>query len=139
MVVSLLGCVHLLLSVLLPRSSGLTAFGDLTQCILLLSATLAILLNAIKAEGRARLFWALMSLGIGMWLWAQVLWTYFEVFLRQEVPNPFVGDIILFLHIVPMIGAMAVQPHIERDDNVARFGRFDFLLLLLWWFFFFFY
>ena len=100
MVASLLVCVHLLLALLLPRSSGLTAFGDLTQCILLLSATLAILLNAIKAEGRARLFWALMSLGFGMWLWAQVLWTYFEVFLRQQVPNPFVGDVILFLHIV---------------------------------------
>jgi diguanylate cyclase (GGDEF)-like protein len=133
MVASLLVCVHLLLSLLLPRSSGLTAFGDLTQCILLLSATLAILPNAIRAEGRARLFWALMSLGLGMWLWAQALWTYFEVFLRQEVPNPFVGDIILFLHIVPMIGAMAVQPHIERDDHVARFGSLDFLLLLAWW------
>ncbi len=130
---SLLVCVHLLLSLLLPPSTDLTAFGDLTQCVLLLAATLAVLPNVVKAEGRTRLFWALMSLGFGMWLWAQMLWTYLEVFLRQKVPNPFLGDIILFLHIVPMMGAMAVQPHIERDDQVARFGSLDFLLLLAWW------
>jgi diguanylate cyclase (GGDEF)-like protein len=131
--VSLLVCVHLLVSLLLPHSSELTVFGDLAQCVLLLSATLAILSNAIRTQGRTRLFWTLLSLGLGMWLWAQALWTYFEVFLRQEVPNPFGGDVILFLHIVPMIGALAVQPHIERDDHVARFGSLDFLLLLTWW------
>ena len=130
-VASLLVCVHLLVSLLLPHSSGLTLFGDLTQCFLLLSATLTVLPNAINTEGKTRLFWALMSLGLGMWLWAQALWTYFEVFLHHEVPNPFLGDVILFLHIVPMMGALAVRPHIERD--VASFDTLDFLLLLGWW------
>lgn len=128
---SLLVCAHLLLSLLLPHGSELTLFGDITQCFLLLSATLTVFSNAIKAEGRTRIFWALMSSGFGMWLWAQALWTYFEVFLHHEVPNPFLGDVILFLHIVPMMGALAVRPHVERD--VARFDTLDFLLLLAWW------
>jgi diguanylate cyclase (GGDEF)-like protein len=117
----------------MPRSFALTAFGDLTQCFLLLLATLSILSVALKSTGRTRLFWVLLSFGFAMWLGAQVWWTYFEVFLRQEVPNPFAGDIILFLHIVPMMAALAVQPHIMQDGQSARFGSLDFLLLLVWW------
>jgi diguanylate cyclase (GGDEF)-like protein len=117
----------------MPRSFALTAFGDLTQCFLLLLATLSILSVALKSSGKTRLFFALLGFGFAMWLGAQVWWTYFEVFLRQEVPNPFTGDIILFLHIVPMMAALAVQPHSKQDDQSARFGSLDFLLLLVWW------
>ncbi len=130
---SALVCVHVLLSLRMPRSFALTAFGDLTQCLLLLLAALSILSVALKASGRSRLFWALLSFGFAMWLGAQVWWTYFEVLLRQEVPNPFTGDIILFLHIVPMMAALAVQPHLKQDAHSARFGSLDFLLLLVWW------
>jgi diguanylate cyclase (GGDEF)-like protein len=68
-----------------------------------------------------------------MWLCSQLLWTYFEVFLRQEAPNPFVGDVVLFLHIVPMMAAIAVQPHVQQDDRTHRVGSLDFLLLLTCW------
>lgn len=125
-------CVHAFLSLRLSRSFALTAFGDLSQCILLLLATLSILSVALKSTGKTRLFWALMSFGFAMWLWSQIWWTYYEVLLRQEVPNPFVGDIILFLHIVPMMAALAIQPHLEHEDESARFGSLDFLLLLVW-------
>ena len=74
-----------------------------------------------------------MAFGCGMWLCAQVLWTYFEVFLRQEVPNPFVGDVVLFLHVVPMMAALVVQPHVQRNDHSLRLGSLDFFLLLTWW------
>jgi len=125
--------VHILVSLLVPRSIGLTAFGDLTQCVLLLCGTLLILSNVTTRHRKAQLFWVLMGVGCGMWFCAQVLWTYFEVFLRQEAPNPFVGDVILFLHIVPMMAALAVQPHIERDDHSLRLASLDFFLLLTWW------
>jgi diguanylate cyclase (GGDEF)-like protein len=130
---SLLVCVHLFLSLHLANSFALTAFGDLSQCFLLLVATLSILSLATKSAGRTRLFWVLLSFGFGMWLWSQVWWTYYEVLLRQESPNPFAGDIILFLHIVPMMAALAVQPQIKQEEQSARFGSLDFLLLLVWW------
>jgi diguanylate cyclase (GGDEF)-like protein len=131
--ISLLVCLQLLGSLLLTRGFELTALGDLTQCALLLLCTVIILSNASKAESKPRLFWALMTLAFGMWLWAQGLWTYFEIVLRQDVPNPFVGDVILFLHIVPMMGALAVQPHMKQGNQSAHFGSLDFLLLLIWW------
>lgn len=111
------------------------AFGDIAQNILLAAATFAFLTNVRTASRKSRLFWALMSLGLMMWLVSQVTWTYFEVYLRQEAPNPFVGDVILFLHIVPMMAAVALQPHVEQDDRAIRVGTLDFALLLTWWLF----
>jgi diguanylate cyclase (GGDEF)-like protein len=126
-------CVHLFVSLLAPRSIQLTAFGDLMQSALLLCATLSILSNVRTNCKKAQLFWALMAAGCGMWFCAQVLWTYFEVFLRQDAPNPFVGDVVLFLHVVPMMAALVVQPHVRRSDHSLRLVSLDFFLLLTWW------
>jgi diguanylate cyclase (GGDEF)-like protein len=125
--------VHIAVTLLATRSIGLTAFGDLTQCVLLFGGTLSIFSNIRTSDKKAQLFWALLALGCGMWFCAQVLWTCFEVFLRQEVPNPFVADVGLFLHIVPMMAALAVQPHIQRNDHSLRLATLDFFLLLGWW------
>ncbi len=128
-------CAHVVLSLLAPRGFALTAFGDILQNLVLLCATVAVLANVRTASPKARLFWALMGLGLGMWLASQVMWTYFEVYLRHEAPNPFVGDVILFLHIVPMMAAVAIQPHVQQDDRSIRVGTLDFALLLTWWLF----
>jgi diguanylate cyclase (GGDEF)-like protein len=128
-------CAHVLLSLFGLRGFALTASGDILQNLILLCATVAFLSNLRTALPKARLFWALMSLGIGMWLASQLMWTYVEVILRHEAPNPFVGDVILFLHIVPMMAAVAVMPHVQRDDRTLRAGTLDFALLLTWWMF----
>jgi signal transduction histidine kinase len=41
--------------------------------------------------------------------------------------------VILFLHPVPMMGALALKPHDRRDDLNVRTGYLDFSLLLVWW------
>ena len=63
------------------------------------------------------------------------MWNYFEVIKRQEVPDPFLGDIVLFLHLVPMIAALAVLPHLREDERDERIRMLDFTLLLIWWVF----
>ena len=128
-------CAHVLLSLFVTREFALTAFGDILQNFILLCATVVFLANARTAVPKARLFWALMGLGLGMWLTSQLMWTYVEVILRHEAPNPFVGDVILFLHIVPMMAAVALQPHVQRDERTLRAGTLDFALLLTWWMF----
>jgi signal transduction histidine kinase len=120
-------------SILIAPGFALTVFSDVTQCILLLSATAALLPNIARNQGRARLFWGLMTLGIVFWLSYQLLWSYIEVVLRQEVPEPFVGDIVIFLHFVPMMAALALQPQARQNDHEARLGRLDFVLLLTGW------
>ena len=120
-------------SVLIAPGFALTVFSDVTQCILLLSGLAALLPNITQNQGRTRLFWGLMTLGVAFWLAYQLMWSYIEVVLRQEVPDPFVGDIVIFLHFVPMMAALALQPQSEQNDHEAKLGRLDFVLLLTWW------
>ena len=130
-----IACVAALVvaALLLPQSFLLTALSDLIQCLLLISGTVSFIPHVLKSQGRMRLFWALMTAGIAFWLFYQLLWTYFEVVLRQDVPNVFAGDIVLYLHIVPLMAALALRPHVPQDEYAARLGRLDFVLLALWW------
>jgi len=126
-------CAQGLASFWLARSFSLVVLSDLAQLILLLSATGALAHSAAKSRGRARLFWTLMAFGVALWLAYQFLWSYFEVYLRKDVPNPFGGDVVLFLHLVPMMAALAVQPQLEEGNHTPRTGLLDFAMLLLWW------
>jgi hypothetical protein len=47
------------------------------------------------------MFWMLLATGVAFWFSYQLMWTYYEVWLRQDVPDLCAADIILFLHIVP--------------------------------------
>jgi signal transduction histidine kinase len=124
-----------LAALVLPRSFRLTAFSDIVQCFLLVSGAAAFVPLVLRSQGRIRLFWSLITFGVSLWLTYQLLWTYYEVVLRTDVPDLFAGDVILFLHIVPLMAALAVRPHVPRDEYSARVGRLDFALLLLWWFY----
>lgn len=126
------------MSLLMPRGDNLTIVSDVVQGALLLVATAAFLSN-IGRRGRSniniRLFWILLSAGMLFWLAYQAMWNYFEVWKRQDVPDPFLGDIVLFLHLVPMIAALAVLPHLQEDERDGRIRLLDFGLLLTWWVF----
>jgi signal transduction histidine kinase len=120
-------------TLVLPPGPQLTVFGDAMQCIVPLFAAAGLLLNARSHNRRANAFWLLLGTGCLMWACAQFLWTYIEVVQGRSVPNPFYGDVIYFLHAVPMIGALALTPHLETQERQARLGYVDFSLLLLWW------
>jgi signal transduction histidine kinase len=132
-VIAALLCAQALASLFLHRGFALTALSDIVQLLLLLSATVSLLPSLTASRGRTQLFWALMMLGMGFWFSYQVLWTYFEVVMRRDVPNPFGGDVVMFLHIVPMTAALALQPHLQPDHRTTRLGTLDFALLLVWW------
>jgi len=120
-------------ALLLPRSFALTALTDIIEALLLLSGLLSFLPLALRSHGRMRLFWSLLMLGVLLWLSYQLLWTWYEVVLRRTIPDIFAGDVVLFLNIVPMMAAIALRPHVGRDEYAARLGRLDFAVLLLWW------
>ncbi len=125
-------------SLLMRRGDGLMIASDLIQGGLLLVATAAYLPNTSRSRCPTLhiwLFWILMSLGMFFWLLYQGMWNYFEVLKRQDVPDPFLGDIVLFLHLVPMIAALAVLPHLHEDERDERVRMLDFTLLLIWWVF----
>jgi len=126
-------CAQAMASLFLRHGFALVALSDIVQFVLLLAGTMSLLPNVLATRGRVRLFWALMMLGMAFWMSYQGLWTYFEVLMRTDVPNPFVGDVVLFLHLVPMTAALALQPHLQQEDRTTRLGTLDFTLLLIWW------
>jgi signal transduction histidine kinase len=120
-------------SLTVAKGPGLTTYGDIFQCLAALFACVGLMMNSFSRESRTRAFWLLMAFGCAAWLVGQFIWTYFEVVLRQNVPNPFIGDVILFLHPVPMMWALVLRPHDRRDDVNFHIGYMDFSLLLVWW------
>ncbi len=117
----------------LRQSFRLTAVSDLTQCFLLAVGTFSLVPRALRTQGRLRLFWTMLALGMALWLVYQLVWTYFEVFLRRDVPDLFDADIIIFLHFVPLMAALGLRAHVRGGEYAARLGRLDFTLLLVWW------
>jgi signal transduction histidine kinase len=120
-------------TLMMHQSFRLAALSDVIQCLLLLSGTISLIPQAVRSRGRLRLFWMLMAAGVGFWFLYGLLWVYFEVWLRIDVPDLCAGDMILFLHIVPLMAALALRPHAPQDEYAARLRRLDFALLTVWW------
>lgn len=118
-----------------PGGHSLTTFGDVTQFLLVTFAAGLMLSNAVSSRGPARGFWLLMAAGCGLWATSLGAWTVFEVLLRRDVPEPFFADVILFIHIVPFMAAVALRPHRPQEENKLYFSTLNFLMLLIWWVF----
>src|SRR5277367_908545 len=121
------------LSHYLGRGTRLSAFGDIAQCCVPLLANAGLLINAGTPHWRRNLFWMLLALSCTMWMVGQFQWTYYEVYLRQEVPGLFAGDIIFYLRGIPLIAALALQPHRKQGELRLSLGSINFALLLAWW------
>ncbi len=117
-----------------PAGFALLAFGDIAQFLLLFLAFLLMLANAVSNRGQIRLFWGLMALGCLLWSANLALWTLYEVILRRTIPEPFIGDVILFIHVVPFMAAVALRPH-QSEERKLYFSTLNFLMLLVWWVF----
>ena len=117
------------------RSLALTAFADLAGLALMLAAAGITLANALTRPGQERSFWVLMTLGFSLWIGNQAAWSYVEVLLRQPIPDPFLFDIVLFFHALPMIAAVAWRPDLVKKEGRIHLSALNFLMLLGWWIF----
>lgn len=128
-------CAFALASLTLPQGLLVESISDIGYFVLSLTASVVMLANARRESAANRQFWALMGAGCLMWTFNQLAWIYFEIFLHQQFPDPSFIDIILFLHLVPMIAAVGLRPHVAKDQERYRAGTLDFLLLVVWWLF----
>jgi signal transduction histidine kinase len=131
--IGILMAAQIAAALFLHRSLALTAFSDIVQCLVLSSATAAFVPLMLRSVGRIRIFWALITMGLTLWLAYQLFWTYYELILQRDVPDLCLWDVVLFLHIAPLMAALALRPHVPRDEYSGRVGRLDFALLLVWW------
>ena len=126
--------VYATVSLTHPRGSPtLTTFGDLVQCIVPLFANAGLLLNAGTPYWRRNIFWMLIALSCTLWMVGQFQWTYYEIYLHRPLPGLYPGDILFFLRGIPLLAALALQPHRKGGELHARLGYLDFALLMTWW------
>ena len=116
-----------------PSGPTRTVSRDIFFCLIPLLVNAALLINAVTPDWRKRAFWMLLGLGCSLWLAGQSIWTYVEVYKPRNIPDMFAADIVFFLHTVPMIAALTMQPHRRSDDRQALYPYVDFALLLCWW------
>ena len=119
----------------LPKSVLLAAFGDLSALALLVLATVVCLVNAVRSRGHIRAFWGLFTVGCLLWTLSQMGWAVYEVWLRREMPDPYFGDIVLFIHVIPPMTAVALRPHRAQAEQKVHFTSLNFIMLLIWWLF----
>ena len=110
-----------------------TATGDLAPLAVIAGTVILTLRNAYDSRGSTRLFWGLITVGMAMWCFNLAAWAWFEVWLRHEVPDPYYGDIVLFLHLVPIMAAVLVQPRNKAEDASNASGMLNIGMLLVWW------
>jgi signal transduction histidine kinase len=110
-----------------------SAFGNLVQCIVPLLANAGLLLNAGTPHWRRNIFWMLLATGCTLWMIGQFQWTYYEVYEHQRMPVVYSADIVFFLKGIPIMAALALQPHRKRGEMRLQFGYLNFVLLLTWW------
>src|SRR5271157_5416323 len=122
-------------SITVPRGPLLTAISNVGYLLLILAMCAAMLANAWSARGANRRFWLLMGSGCILWTSHQCGWVYCEVVRHMAVPDPWFMDVILFLHLIPMIAAIGLRPHRTEREQKFSVDALDFLLLLVWWVF----
>jgi signal transduction histidine kinase len=122
------------MSLVFPTGSqSLSTFGNLVQCVIPLVANAFLLLNAGTPHWRRNIFWMLLTLSCTLWMLGQFDWTYYEVYAHQSVPMIYFGDIVFFLRGIPIMAALALQPHRRQGELQLRLGYLDFVSLFTWW------
>src|SRR4051794_5912445 len=126
-----IGLAYVAMTLAVKPSFALTAFGDIAQLLLASCVTLAFALRVRGARGRVRSFWLLMTTGVGCWCLSQAIWSYFEIIVRIDVVDPSVQDIVLFLHLIPMMAALATLPH--QPKKMPSVIPYTLGMLVVWW------
>jgi hypothetical protein len=119
-----------------PNSGiGVVRFGTIVYFLLLLLGIVFAIRNAVGQHEGTRLFWALMACGYGFWVLDQWLYLYYVIGLGTDVPDSSIADPALFLHVVPFMAALAMQPHLNRSNQRLSRASLNFFLLLFFWVF----
>src|ERR1700687_4120551 len=86
-----------------PAGAARTSAANILLCLMPLLVNGTLLINAVTPDKRRKAFWMLLALGSSFWLAGQAIWTYVEVYQHRRVPFLFIGDIVFFLHAIPLI------------------------------------
>ncbi|GAC1616944.1 MAG: hypothetical protein PVS2B2_18350 [Candidatus Acidiferrum sp.] len=121
-------------ALLFPTSYALTVAGELFPVILMVLAIFGFRQNWLRSSGLLRSFWLLNGIGFGIMLLSQFYSAYYDFRYAQQPDNSIPGDALFLLSLIPVLAALALQPHSHSQSRRLRFRHIDFFLLTTWWF-----
>src|SRR5260221_5621533 len=86
------------------------AVDDFGTAAAALFGAIATLVAAIRASGRARRGWAILSAALFGWTAGELIWSWYEVVQHREVPSPSSADIGYLVGVVLGVAAMLAFP-----------------------------
>jgi signal transduction histidine kinase len=124
-----------LVRLVVSKGPALNAIADLLGLVIMLAGITVCVANAVTRPRQERSFWVLLVLGFSLWSANQSAWTVLEVIQHKSIPDPFLFDIVLFFHVVPMIAAVAWRPDLATKPAKVQLSVLNFLMLFAWWVF----
>ncbi len=124
--------VTFLAALVLPKGFQLCLLGDLLQVGLAGTSTLLTFQNMLRSRAQVRAFWFLLFIGAAMWLANLLIWSTHELWFHRAVPDVPLADIFLFLGLVPLVAATALEPQKTHDSRFRSFGLLDLSILILY-------
>ncbi len=125
--------VRAVVSYAVKPGSPLLSYGVTSYWLLLLLATGFAIRNAIQLTLGSRAFWVLLAIGYSLWALDQSIFMLHEFVLHTDVPDNSIADPVLFLHIVPLIAAVAIFPNLHLSGPKLYRVLSNSLLLLFFW------
>ena len=109
--------IKAVLSLAVKPGSFLLSYSGISYFLLLLLATGFAMHNGIQQTYGSRPFWVLLAIAYGLWALNQGLNLYYELGRHMDAPDNSIADPVLFLHIVPLMAAVATLPHRNVFDR----------------------
>jgi PAS domain S-box-containing protein len=103
--------IKAVLSLAVKPGSFLLSYSGISYFLLLLLATGFAIRNGIRQTYGSRPFWVFLAIAYGLWALHQGLMLYYELGRHMGAPENSIADPVLFLHIVPLMAAVATLPH----------------------------
>jgi PAS domain S-box-containing protein len=122
-----------ILSLAPTQVSVVVAVNWISYFLLLLLATGLAARNAAQNRLGNRAFWVFLALAVGLWALDQWLYVYYGLILHSEIPDNSIADPALFVHLVPLMAAVATLPHRKVSDRKLYLSTLNFLCLLFFW------
>ena len=121
--------IKAVLSLAVKPGSFLVSYSGISYFLLLLLATGFAIRNGIRQILGSRPFWVFLAIAYGLWALNQGLKLYYELGRHMDVPDNSIADPVLFLHIVPLMAAVATLPHRNIFDRKPYRAILNSLLL----------
>ena len=125
--------IKAVLSFAVKPGSFLLSYSGISYFLLLLLATGFATRNGIRQTVGSRPFWVFLAIAYGLWALNQGLNLYYELGRHMSAPDNSIADPVLFLHIVPLMAAVATLPHRNIFDRKPYHAILNSLLLLFFW------